>query len=277
MQVSCPSCATNFSVPDRALMPNGRTLKCARCGHKWFQTLAQPELEPDPLDDFGLDEDSFPPPPSASPGYAEADYAPAPRYDEDVGIPEPPLPDFARPDTHSDLRAQELDLSDDPAPIPAIFSSEEKKERSALGLWLLCIILFLGAAFGGIYYFQDRVVPLVPGLHEAMTSVGLRKEYPGAGLELRHAGTPERFVQNDTEVLVVRGIIANISDRDRPVPPMKLVLLDAGKAVVQEKAAQPPVANLAPGGTAGFRIILERPNPTATEVNVLFVDVNEQK
>ena len=97
----------------------------------------------------------------------------------------------------------------------------------------------------------------------------------GAGLELRNAGTPERFVQNDVEVLIVRGIIANISDRERPVPTMKLVLLDRDKAVVQEKQAPPPVTALDPGGTAGFRIILERPDPNAVEVNVLFVDPNE--
>ncbi|MBB4286008.1 DUF3426 domain-containing protein [Roseospira goensis] len=41
MKISCPHCATRFSVPDEALGPTGRTLKCARCGHRWHQ--APPE------------------------------------------------------------------------------------------------------------------------------------------------------------------------------------------------------------------------------------------
>ncbi|HLO75257.1 MAG TPA: DUF3426 domain-containing protein, partial [Magnetospirillum sp.] len=157
-------------------------------------------------------------------------------------------------------------------------NTEPRTHKSTGGLWfliLLVIVLLAAAAAGGAYYFQDKLVGLWPQAHELLTSAGLRQERPGAGLELRNAGTPERFVQNDTEVLIVRGIIANISERERPVPTMKLVLLDRDKNVVQEKQTQPPVTSLDPGGTAGFRIILERPDPNAVEVNVLFVDPRE--
>jgi hypothetical protein len=41
---------------------------------------------------------------------------------------------------------------------------------------------------------------------------------------------------------------------------------------VQEKLAQPPVAELAPQGTTSFKIMLERPDPNAVEVVVVFVD-----
>ncbi len=37
MKINCPNCATGFSVPETALGPRGRKLKCVRCGHLWHQ------------------------------------------------------------------------------------------------------------------------------------------------------------------------------------------------------------------------------------------------
>ncbi|HTH16176.1 MAG TPA: DUF3426 domain-containing protein [Magnetospirillum sp.] len=282
MLISCPNCATNFSVPDKALAPKGRTLKCAKCGHKWFQAPAAS------ANDFALDESSFPPPPSAPeprPSFAAPE--PEPRFDEperpaaatrasanlDLDLDEPPIPDFG-PKAGFDRPAAggDIDLDGAPEPIPEVFTHTSQTRKGTGALWALLILLLLGAGAGGAVYFQDKLVDVWPAAHEILSNLGLRRERIGAGLELRNAGTPERFVQNDTEVLIVRGIIANISDRERPVPTMKLVLLDRDKQVVQEKLSQPPVTALDPGGTAGFRIILERPDANAVEVNVLFVD-----
>lgn len=289
MLISCPNCATNFSVPDKALQPSGRTLKCAKCGHKWFQSVQSAG------NDMGLDESSFPPPPRPEPKplFSAPEPEPEPDLDDepprpsaagragadlDMDLDEPPIPDFgprskAEPPS---MDSSVIDPDSPPQPIPEVFTHKPSSARKGTGfLWLLVIVLLLGGAGGAAYYLQDRLVDIWPPAHDLLTQAGLRHERPGAGLELRPAGTPERFVQNETEALIVRGIIANVSDRERPVPTMKLVLLDRDKAVVQEKQAPPPVTALDPGATAGFRIILERPDPNAVEVNVLFVDPRE--
>ena len=301
MQITCPACSTVFAVPDKALMPKGRTLKCAKCAHKWFQN------PPGGHSDFGLDAQSFPPPPTPVPPppprpkprpEAEPERAFNPVRDPDpdmefetptniasaaratadldIDLDEPPIPDFGVR-MSSDEKPLDFDLDPDsaPQPIPQEFATKSEKKGTG-ALWLLLLLLLLGGAGGAAYYYQDMLVGYVPQAHELLTKAGLRTEKPGAGLELRNAGTPERFVHNDTEVLIVRGIVANISDRTRQVPTMKLVLLDKDRNPVQEKLNPAPVPQLDPGATAGFRIILERPDPNAVEVNVLFVESEEK-
>jgi predicted Zn finger-like uncharacterized protein len=44
MIIACPACATRYVVPDSAIGVDGRTVRCAKCRHSWFQ--AGPELPP---------------------------------------------------------------------------------------------------------------------------------------------------------------------------------------------------------------------------------------
>jgi predicted Zn finger-like uncharacterized protein len=295
MLITCPNCGTNFSIPDAALGTTGRKLKCAKCGHKWFQ---EPLMVMDEDDtDLDLSGPSFSSPSafSAPPPMAEPDYRREPSFDEpprmssgsassdldDIDLDSPPIPNFGsriKPEHNDDDRSADSLLDDGPQPIPDVFSTASPEGKKGTGfLWVLLVLLVLGGLGGAAYYFQDMLVEAVPEAGELMSQAGLRHEKPGAGLELRKAGTPERFVHNDTDVLVVRGIIANITDRVRPVPTMKLVLMDKNKQPVQEKLSQPPVSALDPQGTASFKIMLERPDPNAVEVVVVFVESGEAK
>lgn len=48
MQVTCSSCRARYAVDPLAIGPNGRTVQCGRCGHRWFETVAQHPSEPVP-------------------------------------------------------------------------------------------------------------------------------------------------------------------------------------------------------------------------------------
>lgn len=40
MQLSCPSCQATFRVPEGAIPPSGRVVRCAKCKHEWHATIA---------------------------------------------------------------------------------------------------------------------------------------------------------------------------------------------------------------------------------------------
>lgn len=51
MKLTCDACDTSFSVPDSAMKPEGRKVKCSKCGYVWIAKLEnsapKPEEKPD--------------------------------------------------------------------------------------------------------------------------------------------------------------------------------------------------------------------------------------
>jgi predicted Zn finger-like uncharacterized protein len=57
MQVTCPNCGARYAVDPLAIGPNGRTVQCARCSHRWRErpiapAAVVPPPPPRPVPDF---------------------------------------------------------------------------------------------------------------------------------------------------------------------------------------------------------------------------------
>lgn len=48
MQVTCPNCGARYSVDALAIGPGGRTVQCVRCSHRWFETVPDFAIRPQP-------------------------------------------------------------------------------------------------------------------------------------------------------------------------------------------------------------------------------------
>lgn len=83
MIIACPACGTRYAVPDTAIGSDGRTVRCAKCKHSWFQEPPVLDLEA---------ETQAPAPASAAPSPA-----PAPPVDE-AAPPAPPPVDEPAPE-----------------------------------------------------------------------------------------------------------------------------------------------------------------------------------
>ncbi len=44
MIIACPACGTRYAVPDAAIGNEGRSVRCAKCKHSWFQEPGELEL-----------------------------------------------------------------------------------------------------------------------------------------------------------------------------------------------------------------------------------------
>jgi len=81
MIISCPACDTRYVVPESAIGTDGRTVRCAKCKHSWFQ-------DPAPLDlTQQVDGDTA----ENAPANAASEQAPA-QEPEPAPAPAPPAP-----------------------------------------------------------------------------------------------------------------------------------------------------------------------------------------
>lgn len=164
----------------------------------------------------------------------------------------------------------------DPDPIPEVFSAgddddlEDNVKKGGKGkIIAIAAVVFLLLLGAGLFFGRSYIIDLYPPAGDIFAMIGLGGEELGEGLEFNNIKSA-REVEKGVDVMVVRGEIANVSDKERMVPMIRVVLLDGNKEVIQSAVAAPLKNRLPAGATIAFGAKLPEPSALARSLEVTF-------
>lgn len=216
MILSCPACHTRYVVPDTAIGATGRSVRCASCGHKWFQGPVDTPLT--------LSEPATP----ATIQAALSEESPS------VAPSQPATP----------VRLNDAPLS----PPPFGPGSKQRSRRNPARRWTILAVGFalaVVASAGAMAWFG------VPAWAENLLVIRPADE-PDLVIELPVEAQDHRTLSNGTIYFAANGSIINPTDQPQRVPPIKAELRDSQGTIVYEWIIPPPIDVLPPGERRNF-------------------------
>lgn len=274
MIIACPACGTKYVVPDDALGVEGRTVRCAKCKHSWFQDgpaldLPEPAHTNDPPTSAGAQDthaavasQPIPVVKAKEPAEQPEPAKPAQHTARPAAVPaddsgHPPLPDAAlRPPPFyrasdnqpaASRKTKEPSVTQDESDYASFdYQPPFRPRRNRLRLFTYAAAAFAGLALLAVAAMQLWGLPSwLPSSQPlfAGEEAGLAMSFPEDRQQTRPLPTGGEF-------LSVSGTLANTGRETRAVPPVLIVLRDARNRVVYSQEIAPPKRNLAPGETA---------------------------
>ena len=252
MIIACPACATRYVVPDSAVGIEGRTVRCAKCRHSWFQEGHQLP-QPDPGAAGELQQSA---PPAPQPPVAPADVPVVDGVDSssDV-IAEAAPPTFADAPVPAPSPAMAAAEDAETVPSPASLHQPEaeysqfeyqppfQSRRNPLKIWTAAAVVFAAIAFGTIaavsYWGLPDWAPFSRPIFAA--------NEPDLVMDFPPAQQDRRTLPNGSEFFGAVGTITNVGRETRSVPSILIVMRDEREKLVYSWVLAPPKPALAPG------------------------------
>ena len=232
MILTCPACATRYFVADGAVGPQGKTVRCAGCSHRWTAMPTEAELEP----------------------------AAAARVAKPAAVTESTAAPESEPERPS------------PNTTPLAFREKvvaKKTVRQAVVNGMVWAGIGTGFALliAASLIFRVDVVRLAPRTASAYAALGMPVNPVGLVFEGVMA---KPGLQDGHDALVVSGAVRNIEKQPIAAPALAIRVLDkAGHAVLIRKADN-DTGMIAPGQSHNFVVAVIDPPAAANDVEVAF-------
>ena len=125
----------------------------------------------------------------------------------------------------------------------------DRRRLPAVYGWSSLLILIAVLGIGG-YFGRDAIVERIPQAARLYELVGLAPTAPGEGLTLEFS--LRRQEVEGQQRLIIEGVIANVSERPRPVPSLRASLIDSQGQEIMHWDFSAPTDALSPGDTTTF-------------------------
>jgi predicted Zn finger-like uncharacterized protein len=274
MIIACPACSTRYAVPDSAIGVDGRTVRCAKCRHSWFQEGPALDAAPAPPPPVAP---APPPPPAPSPVVDDAAPAAAEPAWSALPVPQSP-PEPATREQGERTPSPSVETPEEEAAVPPPFSygteapavpgwtapsepadydSEPssfaheppfRPRRNPARMWTIAAALFATVSIGAIGATAWWGLPdWMPFAHPLFA-----EDQPGLKLDFPAKQQDRHQLPDNTWYFQASGTVTNISQKSRSVPPILIVLRDARDRVVYSAEVQSPKRVLAPDESAAI-------------------------
>lgn len=234
MILTCPGCSTRYQADEAQIPPQGRDVRCARCGEVWHASPLLSGFETQP---------SFP--------------------------AEEPSPEvYAQPVARDEEPQSEARSVEEPAAKP--YADWLKRIGLSAG-WIALAAVVLVIGFVASVYRQ-KVVEAWPQSASLYSRLGMKVN--ATGLDIRDIKSSEA-PQDGQRVLTVTGALTNVTNRELPVPQIRVGLIDGDKRELYHWTFAPNVMTLRPGQSTQFVTRLSNPPEQAAHAEVRFAKAGE--
>lgn len=247
MILTCPNCDTRYQTDATKFAPPGRNVRCAKCGHVWFQAPLEPEAEAEPESEAAAAE--VPPGPMSPMAAHDEDHAPM----------------------HHGFAPNAGAASMSSAERGHIVDVPRRRRGGRVIVWLLLILIIAAAAFIAVKYRQT-VATMWPKTASVYAALGMKVNV--LGLDIRDV-SPGTAFDGSQSVLEVKGRIVNITDHAIPVPEVRVALIDGEAREIYHWKFDAGMGSLGAGASGDFTTRLNAPPQGAKNIAVRFVRPGE--